>query len=152
MATVQRLPAAIAAVMAAALLAVGAVAAPARPAPAAQPRAAAARHHDAYDIYRKYRRDSAEVPLRWGTKRFGYRHIRDRHDWSPELAAGIAVTLRAGEVVATSGTSQTYQYWQRDPSGKFETNVGWRVVVQWAKTRRDGEPKGIITAYEIARL
>jgi hypothetical protein len=130
-----------------------ATASPAQPSAVPRARAAAAHHHhDAYDIFKQYRREGAKVPLRWGTKRFGYRHLRHRREWTPVLDAGIAVTLAAGTVVDTAGTSQTYEYWKRDPTGKFETDFGWRVVVQWAKTRHDGKPKGVITAYEIARV
>jgi hypothetical protein len=143
----------VAFLLAIALLWTASGAAPAAPSPAPRAHIAKSRHHhNAYDIYKNYRRAGQKVPLRWGTLRFGYRHLRHRHDWGPALDAGIRVTLAHGAVVDTPGTSETYEYWLRDATGKFETNVGFRVVVQWAETRHDGKPKGIITAYEIARV
>lgn len=73
------------------------------------PAADAARHkgHGTYDVYRHFhypcggnfatgKPDRCSVALRWGNRKFGYRHIKLRHGYNRRTEAMIRRVLRRG--------------------------------------------------------
>lgn len=84
-------------------------------------------------------KDGAQAPLRCGTSRYGYIHIRDRHGFLADVDGKIAYALKSHQSIKTdSPTSTTYF------SGPRQS--GYRAVVDQKKFS-DDRGQGIITAY-----
>lgn len=84
-------------------------------------------------------KDGTQAPLRCGTSRYGYIHIRDRHGFLAPTDGKIAYALKSHQSIREdSATSTTYF------SGPRQS--GYRAVVE-RKTFSDGRGQGIITAY-----
>lgn len=92
-----------------------------------------------WNVCRTYARPESNggtwYTMRWGSRTFGYRHIRIRHGFGPQTDRRIAHTIRNGSI-------------ERESNGtlRFHARFGcrYRVVYQPKNS------KGIITAYVIA--
>jgi hypothetical protein len=101
---------------------------------------------DPYAVKMNFYRNEKKIPLRYGTQKWGFRHIREKHGWSNFQKYGTALTLEFGKKESQDKEgSYRYDY-------KFEyceVEHKWRVVVQHTKTYEgEPKPKHIITSHE----
>jgi hypothetical protein len=108
--------------------------------------AALASGHHTYDIRTVYAGEASGVTylMRWGSTRFGYRHLVHRRRWSARTDARIALAFSQPYSKSYQGTSTNfYVYVQGSHKCLF------KVVYQNAITTHDNRPKGLITAYAV---
>lgn len=84
-------------------------------------------------------KDGTQAPLRCGTARYGYIHIRDRHGFLADTDGKIAYAVKNHQSIKEDSPTATTYF-----SGPRQS--GYRTVVE-RKTFSDGRGQGIITAY-----
>jgi hypothetical protein len=89
------------------------------------------------------------VPLRYGTAKWGWRHIRDRHGWNKRMDTRIAETLFCADAIKHEGGG-SYRYTRKYCNPFDDHPEVFRVIQQRNTTRKDGMQIGIITAYPAA--
>lgn len=101
--------------------------------------------HHAYDIHTTYAGESSGVTylMRWGTTRFGYRHLVHRRRWSARTDARIAAAFSNPYSKSYAGTTTTFYVYVRE-----SRKCLFKVVYQ-NNIAHDNRPKGLITAYPV---
>lgn len=78
--------------------------------------------------------------VRWGSSRWGYRHVRDKHGWFP---TSIKRTINYNNFYERQGTTDV---WQRIVRETPRAQYLHKVVYQ-TRNFDDGRDQGLITAY-----
>jgi hypothetical protein len=89
--------------------------------------------------------------LRCGSKKknWGYRHIKDEHEWGPWPKLATILTVKKGKMTVQGDPEKGSRRYVKKVTDPFtDEKYKWRVIVQWKKTW-SGEPgpKGIITSF-----
>lgn len=101
-------------------------------------------------IVKKYYRGPTMVPLRCGTKTWGYKHLVDRGRWSASFSKKIDSTIWSGSIAVNEPGEVTYV--KKQPA--CPPRITFKVVTNPGKYGRDPRinPQGVISAYKPSGL
>lgn len=93
-----------------------------------------------HDTYAFWSTNKGNKRVRWGTDRWGYRHVRDKHGWFPD---SIKRTINENHFYERQGTTDVYQRIVRETANAQYLHK----VVYQNSNFSDGRDQGLITAY-----
>lgn len=101
-------------------------------------------------IVKKYHRGPAIVPLRCGTKTWGYKHLVKKGRWSTNFSKKINSTIWSGTIAVDIPGERTYERKQV----ACPPRVLFKVVTNPGPYGRDHriKPQGVVTAYKPTSL